>query len=141
MNLLNILTSKFLRYLFIGFCNTSLCILIMYLGAMMEFDYLLYTALGYLITITFSFFMNLHFTFKVHGQILKRLSLFFIVSLTNLLIVEIIEYILIELFACKPPLAILCGMLWYLISGFLINNKIVYQNDLQVLYEKHPSLR
>lgn len=118
---------KFFRYLIVGVSNTLLCLSIMSLGAYWGMNYIAYTALGYLITILLSFFMNLRFTFRAQGQIAKRLCLFFAVSVGNLLLVEVIEYILIDLFEIKTVIAILCGMSWYTVTGFLINHLWVYR--------------
>lgn len=129
------LTNKFLRYLLTGTANTLVCFTMMYLGASLGLDYLKYTVLGYLVATIFSFFMNLHYTFRVEGQMLKRLSLFFLVSFVNLLLVEIIEFTLIESFSLNHLFAIFCGMCWYLLAGFILNNKLVYCKNLQVYYD------
>lgn len=129
------LTSKFLCYLLIGVGNTLVCLMVMYLGASLGLNYLKYTVLGYLVAITFSFFMNLHYTFKVEGQILRRLSLFFIVNLVNLLLVELIEYTLIESFSINHLIAIFCGMSWYIFAGFILNSSLVYRNTIQARYD------
>jgi putative flippase GtrA len=100
----------------------------MYLGAKFGLTYLKYTILAYLIAILFSFFMNLRYTFKVRGQMLKRLVTFFLISLTNLVFVELIEFTLIESFSVNQLAAILSGMSWYLLTGFILNNRLVYQN-------------
>lgn len=127
------LIEKFGYYLIVGLANTTTCIIIMYLGALWGLNYLIYTALGYFIAILFSFFMNLHYTFRAEGDILKRLSLFFFVSLTNLLLVEIIEFTLVESFSMAKPLAIFLGMSWYTLSGFLINNFVVYKHQTETI--------
>ncbi len=121
---------KFARYLFVGATNTLLCMTVMYLGAVMGLGYLTYTAMGYLIGIISSFFMNLHFTFRVEGQIAKRLILFFAINFTNLLIVELIEYVLIDYLLMKHLPAILSGMLWYMSTGYLMNNFLVYREKI-----------
>ena len=96
----------------------------------MGFHYLAYTAIGYLVAIIYSFFMNLHFTFRVEGRIIKRLSLFFIINLSNLGIVEIIEYVMIDIFYINRLLSIIAAMSWYVITGFLMNNYLVYNRKL-----------
>jgi putative flippase GtrA len=116
----------FLKYLSVGFANTALCFGIMYLGFLYQLNYVEYTALGYLVAMTFSFFMNLIVTFEVEGKLLQRLSLFFIVNFINLALVEILEYCMVELLLFKPPIAVFCGMVWYVIVGFLINSRFVY---------------
>lgn len=116
-----------IRYLMVGLTNTTVCFGTMSIFALLGFHYLTYTAIGYIVAILYSFFMNLHFTFRVEGQILKRLSLFFCINFTNLGIVEVIEYILIDKLHWNHFLSILLAMGWYVVSGFLINNYLVYR--------------
>ena len=122
------LIDKFRRYLMVGSLNTVLCFLVMYAGSSLGLGYLVYTAIGYLTTILFSFFMNLHYTFKIRDRAGIRLIGFVTVCLTNLFIVELIEYTLIELFSITRWLAILIGMGWYVSTGFLVNNFVVYRS-------------
>ena len=119
---------KFGRYLVVGALNTVLSISIMYLGALLGLGYLWYTALGYTTTILLSFFLNLRYTFKMRDRMLARLAGFMLVSFSNLAIVELLEYYLIDCCAIPRQVAILCGMLWYVSSGFLLNNFVVYRH-------------
>lgn len=127
MTALTRLINRFSTYLLIGVANTLLCFLIMYLGHLSGMGYLLYTAVGYLLTVIFSFFMNLRFTFRVKGELLRRLGKFLSVSLINLFLVECIEYTLIEKFDYNQALAIVCGMFWYVVAGFLASHFWVYR--------------
>jgi len=117
----------FLRYLMVGLTNTTVCFTTMSIFAYFNFHYLEYTAAGYIVAILYSFFMNLHFTFRVEGKILKRLTLFFCVNLSNLAIVELIEYVLIDKLNWNHLFSILLAMGWYVVSGFLINRYLVYR--------------
>lgn len=121
------LIDKFRRYLMVGALNTVLCFLVMYAGSSLGLGYLVYTAMGYLTTILLSFFMNLRYTFKIRDRAGIRLIGFITVSLTNLSIVELIEYTLIESFSFPRWIAILLGMGWYVSTGFLVNNFVVYR--------------
>jgi putative flippase GtrA len=122
------LVNKFRRYLTVGAFNTLLNFSIMYLSAMCGLHYLVYTPIGYLTTIILSFFMNLHYTFKVKDKQGARLLGFLSVSLVNLGIVELIEYVLIEQLAFSRWLAIFLGMGWYVVFGFVLNNYVVYRH-------------
>lgn len=130
MKPLRIFTNQFFCYLLIGASNTAICLVLMYVGARLGLGYLEYTVLGYLVTIVFSFFMNLHFTFKVEGELLKRFSLYFLVSFINLMLVELIEFTLIESYDANHLFAIFCGMSWYLLAGFTLNNMLVYRKNM-----------
>lgn len=120
----------FIRYLMVGLTNTTVCFATMSVFAYFGFHYLVYTACGYIVAILYSFFMNLHFTFRVQGKVLKRLSMFFCVNLSNLVVVEVIEYVLIDRFFWNRLLSILIAMGWYVVSGFLINNYLIYRRQL-----------
>jgi putative flippase GtrA len=122
------LLHKFKRYLLVGGFNTLLSFLIMYIGSLFGINYLVYTAMGYLTTIVLSFFMNLRYTFKVRDRTMHRLLGFITVSLTNLAVVECIEYQLVETLLVQKQIAIIAGMSWYVAVGFLVNNYIVYRN-------------
>jgi len=128
MRTLLALFEKFRRYLLVGACNTVLNLGMMYIGSSLGLHYLIYTPMGYLTTIVLSFFMNLHYTFKVRDRRGYRLLGFLSVSLTNLAIVEIIEYVLVEVWSIKRWVAVFLGMGWYVVTGFLVNNYIVYRH-------------
>jgi putative flippase GtrA len=122
-----IFLDKFLRYSLVGGVNTVLSLSLMYLGACLGIGYLWYTAVAYSTTILLSFFMNLRYTFKTRDRMGARLVGFLLVSFGNLAIVELLEYYLIDHCAVDRPLAILAGMVWYVASGFLLNNYVVYK--------------
>ena len=130
MTALTVLINKLSCYLGVGLINTLICFTVMYLGALSGLNYLQYTALGYVIAIFFSFFMNLRYTFQVQGHLAKRLAWFLVISVSNLLFVELIEYTLIELVVLNKLIAIFCGMSCYVILGFLFNNFLVYRGQI-----------
>ncbi len=117
----------FVRYAIVGGCNTLICLSLMAFGAWLGLHYLTYTALAYGTTICVSFTLNLIFTFRVRGYILKRLFFFLFFNLLNLLFVEIIEYGLIEWGGIRPLFAILGGMCCFTSIGFLLNRYVVYK--------------
>lgn len=118
---------RFIRYLMVGATNMTVCFTFMYIGAAVGLNYLEYTVLGYLIAILYSFYMNLRFTFRVSGNITKRLLAFFAINFTNLGIVEVIEYQMISVYHCNHYFSIICAMLWYSVAGFTINALWVYR--------------
>lgn len=111
----------------VGLTNTFTCSMLMYLGALVGMNYLFYTAFGYIITIFLSFFMNLFFTFQVRGDLMKRLGIFLLINLTNLAMVEVIEFQLIEKYHLQAVIAVFFGMSWYVVTGYLLNNFLVYR--------------
>ncbi len=118
---------RFVRYLMVGTTNMTVCVTFMYIGSALGLNYLEYTVLGYLIAILYSFYMNLRFTFRVSGNITKRLLAFFAINFFNLGIVELIEYVMISVYHLNPVFAIICAMLWYSLAGFAINALWVYR--------------
>ena len=135
MTALKQLTDKFALYLLVGLANTTTCLFLMSLGASLGLHYLTYTAIAYSVTILLSFYMNLRYTFRAQGNLTKRLSLFLLISLTNLIVVEFFEYILIESFSANKLTTIFLGMSWYTLSGFLANNFLVYKEK----FRSYPS--
>lgn len=93
--------------------------------------YVIYTAIGYCCAFLVSFFLNMYFTFDVHGQVGKRLAKFVFINLINLLQVEIIQIILIEYAKESHFIAIVTGMFWYVVFGFLMNQRFVYQRNIE----------
>ncbi len=95
--------------------------------ASLGFGYLEFTAFGYIASMILSFFMNLHYTFRVEGAMMRRLILFWGVNLSNLVLVELIEYTLVQYATFHRLSAVLCGMCWYLVTGFLLNKYLVFR--------------
>lgn len=126
-----ILTSphtRIIRYLMVGLTNMTVCFTFMYIGAsILKLHYLMYTFLGYAVSILYSFYMNLRFTFRVSGNITRRLILFFLINFSNLGIVEWIEYEMITVHHFNHYFSIFCAMLWYSAAGFTINALLVYR--------------
>ena len=117
-----------LRYGVVGVVNLCICFSLMYLGHCWGLGYLIYTAIAYSVTIVLSFFMNLVFTFRVKGRVLKRLGTFIVFSGSNLAMVELIEYVLIEKLQIIPWIAILFAMSCYTSVGFWVNGRWIYRH-------------
>jgi putative flippase GtrA len=125
------LVKKIIKYCSVGTLNTLVNITVMSLLASLGVHYVVYTAVGYCCAFLVSFFLNLRFTFKVNGQIGKRLTKFIFINVVNLLQVELIQIFLIE-YAKQPHLvAILAGMFWYVVFGFLMNQRFVYRTEIK----------
>ena len=119
---------KIYRYTLVGTGNTIICFLIMALGAYSGLHYMVYTALGYGISIPISFFANLYYTFEVKGHLLWRGIAFFVMNIVNLLLVEVIEYYLVNTFHFDHIMTITISMAWYIIVGFLFNQFFIYRH-------------
>lgn len=119
---------RVIRYLMVGFSNMLVCFAFMYIGSLLGLHYLEYTVMGYVISILFSFYMNLHFTFRVSGNIMRRMIWFFLISFTNLGVVELIEYEMIGVYHFNHLFSIFCAMFCYAAAGFTINALWVYRH-------------
>lgn len=124
------LLTKLSKYAFVGVINCIVCVGVMLIFAKMHFNYVIYTALGYIAAFLSSFFLNLSFTFHVQGDIAKRLSIFVSINLLNLLQVEFLQIFLIQHLKLEHVLAIMLGMIWYGILGFVLNQKFVFQRQI-----------
>jgi putative flippase GtrA len=123
---------KLIKYGIVGFINLLVCVGLMSLFACAGWHYIAYTAVSYAIAIVMSFTLNLIFTFQVTGHLRKRFIRFVSINLTNLLVVEGIQIILIEHLALPIPLAIFLGMLWYTLTGFFLNQRLSYPTHFSV---------
>lgn len=121
---------KIIAYSLVGVFNTMLCAGLMTFGARLGWSYAWYTLFGYSLAILFSFFMNLRYTFRVNDNVMIRMVLFFVISFTNLILVEGLEYALIEYAHYQEWLAVGIGMFWYIVIGFLLNQWVVYRQRL-----------
>tara|TARA_B110000879_G_C11084760_1_gene476375 strand:- start:263 stop:634 length:372 start_codon:yes stop_codon:yes gene_type:complete len=122
--------NEFYRYLCVGSINFLICVLSMWLLSSIGVHYVLYTALGYSLAISCSFFLNLKFTFKNSHFTKTRFFKFISISGCNLLLVELIQMILIQYFSARELYAIVIGMIWYTLSGFVVNKFYVYHSAL-----------
>ncbi|MCX7115739.1 MAG: GtrA family protein [Gammaproteobacteria bacterium] len=129
--MINPLSLPLVRYLLIGGGNVFVCAFMMRVGALLGLSYLYYTPLGYSVAMLNSFMLNGYFTFEVKGFSLKRLGQFFLINGVNLGFVELIEYVLISWLLMPEYLAVLYGMCWYTIVGFLLNRRIVFHDGIQ----------
>ena len=127
--------NEFVRYICVGTINFLVCVLTIWYLAWLGIHYTIYTAIGYALAIICSFFLNLKFTFKNSQYSQQRLIKFISFSMCNLLVVEGIEIFLIQYLQYKEVVAVIIGMAWYTISGFLVNKFFVYQS-----YEKNNYL-
>lgn len=123
--------SELFRYLGVGIINFLACALSMWGLALIGIHYTIYTAIGYALAITCSFFLNLKFTFKDSIYSKRRFIRFVGFSFCNLMLVEIIQWTLIQQMHARELYAVITGMTWYTLSGFIINKFFVYQS-----YEK-----
>lgn len=130
MDLKKQLIRKMIRYCLVGSFNTLVFVFISFILAMIDLNYMICTAIGYIISFFCSFYLNLRFTFQADGMLYKRLRRFILLNLTNLLIAEIIQIYLIEILAYPPNSGMLAAMAFYVIFGFFMNQIFVYNKQI-----------
>ncbi len=118
--------NQFRNYLGVGLINFGVCIATMRILSYFDVHYLTYTAIAYGLAICCSFFLNLKFTFTDSSFSHQRMFRFFLVSLVNLGLVELIEYHMISGFKVRELYAVIAGMTWYTATGFIVNKFYVY---------------
>ena len=76
--------------------------------------------------------------FKAKGYVKRRLLTFFGINLFNLAIVEIIQVFLIESQHTSTLVALIIGMIWYVIFGFVMNQCLAFRK-INVQEQKHDA--
>ncbi|MBI9102593.1 MAG: GtrA family protein [Spirochaetales bacterium] len=117
------------KYGLVGVLNTLVFAGVTLALSRLKIHYSIYTGVGYIIAITFSFIMNLKFTFsRFPGKILPRALKFIGVSISLMLIVQGIQFITIEKLNLPELAGVLTGMVFYTGTGFLINRLWVFKS-------------
>src|SRR4030042_6486848 len=121
---------RMIKYGFVGVMNTLVCIATMYLFRTIGLGYQLYTLIGYVVAIIFSFFMNKEFTFKYKANdkraVFIRMIRFVSVSVSLLLLVQLLEWIFIEKLLLSEFLGVGIPMVIYTLIGFILNRFWVF---------------
>ncbi len=116
------------KYGIVGVLNTIIFTAGIFILSRTGLHYIYYTAIGYVIAITFSFTMNMKFTFsRFEGRILPRAVKFLLTALTLMLAAEGVQYYLIEFRELNELTGIVAGMIFYTGTGFLINRLWVFR--------------
>lgn len=116
----------FVRYGMVGVLNTAVFGFFVFLFKSFGLHYSIYTAIGYTISILFSYTMNSLFTFKNKLQY-SVLFRFIFVTVVLLICVQGIQFALIDILSFKELYGILAGMVFYTGIGFLINRFFVFK--------------
>jgi putative flippase GtrA len=117
------------KYGLVGVANTAVFSLVTYLVSLTGVHYSIYTAIGYIVAILFSFYMNNRFTFKgTKGDVKVMLAKFLGVTLSLMLLVQVIQYVFIDVIGTMDIIGIIVGMLFYTGTGYLLNRNFVFKN-------------
>lgn len=116
------------KYGSVGVLNTGVFTGSVFLLSKTGLHYMYFTGIAYIIAISFSFIMNLNFTFsRFPGKVLPRALKFVFTAVLLMMMAEGLQFILIELAGFSELAGILLGMISYTISGFLINRLWVFK--------------
>lgn len=116
------------KYGVVGVLNTAVFTGSVYIFSKTGLGYMYYTAAGYIVAITFSFVMNMKFTFsRFPGKLLPRAAKFLITAVSLMTAAELIQYGLIEYAGLTEIIGIITGMICYTGAGFLINRLWVFR--------------
>ncbi|HHT95049.1 MAG TPA: GtrA family protein [Clostridia bacterium] len=116
------------KYGIVGIVNTGLTTGIFFLLSHLGLKYYVYTVIGYIVGILTSFFLNRKYTFKKDNEnITRQIILFFVISACLLGLVQLIQYLLIDVLSLKEWLGVGIGMVFYTVTGFLLNRNVVFK--------------
>ena len=116
------------KYGIVGIINTCITTGIFFLLSHLGFKYLVYTIIGYTVGICISFLLNRKYTFKKDNENTPRqIILFFTISASLLALVQLIQYLLIDVFYLTEWLGVGIGMVFYTGTGFIMNRNIVFK--------------
>lgn len=116
------------KYGLVGIINTCITTGIFLLLSYLGFEYVLYTIIGYAVGICISFLLNRKYTFKKENEnTTRQIILFFTISVSLLAIVQLIQYLLIDIYNLPEWLGVGIGMVFYTGTGFILNRNIVFK--------------
>lgn len=116
------------KYGIVGIINTCITTGIFFLLSHLGFKYLVYTIIGYAVGICISFLLNRKYTFKKDNEnTTRQIILFFTISASLLALVQLMQYLLIDVFFLKEWLGVGIGMVFYTGTGFIMNRNIVFK--------------
>jgi len=117
-----------LRYGAVGLVNTGVTAVVIFLLKLTGLHYSLYTLAGYAVGITISFFLNRRFTFrKQDNKASRQLIKFLSVTISLLLLTQLLQYILIDLAGINETISVIIGMVFYTGTGYILNRLFVFK--------------
>ncbi len=117
-----------LRYGGVGLVNTGVTATVIFLLKLTSIHYSLYTLAGYAVGIAVSFFLNRRFTFKKQNENAgKQAAKFIAVTVSLLLLTQLIQYLLIDIAGINETIGVILGMVFYTGTGYIINRIFVFR--------------
>jgi len=117
-----------IRYGMVGLVNTGVTAAVIFLLKLTGIHYALYTLAGYAVGITVSFFLNRRFTFrKQDGKAGNQLVKFITVTVSLLLMTQLLQYLLIDVAGINETFGVILGMVFYTGTGYILNRLFVFK--------------
>lgn len=117
-----------LKYGLVGVVNTGISAGIFFLFNRLGFKYMAYTIIGYAVGIISSFLLNRRYTFKKENEnATRQIILFFTINIALLALVQLLQYVLIDILFVKEWIGVAIGMVFYSGTGFILNRNIVFK--------------
>ena len=117
-----------LRYGAVGLVNTGVTAAVIFLLKLTGIHYSLYTLAGYAVGIAVSFLLNRRFTFKKYdSKAGKQLLKFLSVTISLLLLTQLLQYLLIDIAGTNETIGVIIGMVFYTGTGYILNRLFVFK--------------
>ncbi len=122
-------TKIFFRYVLIGFFATLIDVSLLYiLTEFFNIWYLYSASVSYLVAVVPHYVLNKYFNFKnKNKRIFSQFSIFLIISLSGLLLTQIILYVLVELFNIWYMFSKGVAIVLVLFYHYNLNKKITFK--------------
>ena len=117
-----------IRYGAVGLVNTGITAAVIFLLKLTGIHYALYTLAGYAVGITVSFFLNRRFTFRKQNEKAGLQAMKFVsVTVSLLLLTQLLQYLLIDIAGINETPGVLIGMVFYTGIGYILNRIFVFK--------------
>jgi putative flippase GtrA len=95
--------------------------------ASLDLHYAIYTGAGYCVAFCNSYLLNGLFTFRVEYLSHRGFLKFATVNSLLLVVVEALQFILIDLISVPELAGVITGAMFYTLVGYILNKVIVYR--------------
>lgn len=117
--------SEFIRFIFVGGCNTLIYYLLYLCGLhLFHLHYMVAHVVGFILSLVGSYFLNTYVTYRVKPT-WRKFFMFPLTQLANTVITTIILLVLVELLQVSSSLAPLFSMFVTVPITFIITGKIL----------------
>lgn len=127
-----ILSREFLRFVIVGVMNTGVYYAIYFsLLQFSGFHYLISHAVGVLLSMVFSYFLNVYFTYNVKPS-WKTFFLFPVTQAVNIIVTVVVLWFLVDVFRFSAIYAPFMALVLTVPITFLVTGRVLKQNESAV---------